>query len=205
MRAARARRSAQAGFGLIEIMVGVVIGLLALLIIYRGLALSEGWRRTTTAGGDAQSAGMISGFLLGQEIANAGNTIADTASDLINCPVLPNAAAPNFAQTWRPVPVAIVDGGADDVSDSINVFYGVNRRLVTPVDTRVTANIGDPFQVQSPLAWAVGQMFVITQQVGRSRTAASAASIRNRRGSSTSARRRTCARCSTTSTATRCE
>ena len=60
-------------------MVGVVIGMLALLIIYRGLALSEGYRRTTMAGGDAQSAGMISTFLLAQDISNAGNTIADTA------------------------------------------------------------------------------------------------------------------------------
>ena len=45
-------------------MVGVVIGLLALLIIYQALSLSEGYRRTTTAGGDAQSSGMISSFVL---------------------------------------------------------------------------------------------------------------------------------------------
>ena len=162
----RVRRNAQGGFGLIEIMVGVVIGLLALLIVYRGLALSEGWRRTTTAGGDAQSAGMISTFLLAQDLANAGNTIADTAADLMNCPVLPSAAAPSFAQTWKPLPVVLLDGGGDAVSDEISLFHGANRRTVTQVDTRVTANVGDPFQVQSPLAWAVGHMFVITQQVG---------------------------------------
>jgi type IV pilus assembly protein PilW len=151
----------QSGFGLVEIMVGVVIALLALLIIYRGLALSEGYRRTTTAGGDAQSAGMISTFLLAQDIQNAGNTIADTAPDLMACP---NTGA--FATTWRPIPVLITDGGADEVSDQISVFYGVNRRLVTQVDTRVTAPPGSPFQVQSPLGWAVGHMFVITNQVG---------------------------------------
>jgi type IV pilus assembly protein PilW len=151
----------EAGFGLVEIMVGVVIGLLALLIVYRGLALSEGWRRTTTAGGDAQSAGMISTFLIAQDLANAGNTLADTAPDLMACP---NTG--NFATTWRPIPVLIVDGGADAVSDAINIFYGVNRRLVTQVDTRVTANVGDPFQVQSPLGWAVDHLFVVTNLVG---------------------------------------
>ena len=152
----------QAGFGLVEIMVGVVIGLLALLIIYRGLALSEGYRRTTTAGGDAQSAGMISTFILSQDISNAGNTIADTAPDLMNCPV-----GADFASSWRPIPVLITDGGADDVSDQISVFHGASRRLVTQVDTRVTpAAAGVPFQVQSPLAWAVNHLFVITQQVG---------------------------------------
>jgi type IV pilus assembly protein PilW len=149
----------QRGFGIVEIMVGVVIGLLALLIIYRGLALSEGYRRTTTAGGDAQSAGMISTFVLAQDIANAGNTIADTAPDLLNCP---NTGT--FATTWRPIPVLITDGGADNVSDEISVFYGVSRRLVTQVDTRVNAAPNDPFQVQSPLAWAPGHRFVVTSR-----------------------------------------
>jgi type IV pilus assembly protein PilW len=152
----------QTGFGLVEIMVGIVIGLLALLIIYRGLALSEGYRRTTTAGGDAQSAGMISTFILAQDISNAGNTIADTAPDLMNCPV-----GADFTSSWRPIPVLITDGGADDVSDQISIFHGASRRLVTQVDTRVTpAAPATPLQVQSPLAWAVDHMFVITQQVG---------------------------------------
>jgi len=149
----------QRGFGIVEIMVGVVIGLLALLIIYRGLALSEGYRRTTTAGGDAQSAGMISTFVLAQDISNAGNTIADTAPDLLNCP---NTGV--FATTWRPIPVLITDGGAANLSDEISVFYGVSRRLVTQVDTRVNAAPNDPFQVQSPLAWSAGNRFVITSQ-----------------------------------------
>lgn len=152
--------SRQTGFGLVEIMVGVVIGLLALLIIYRGLALSEGYRRSTTAGGDAQSAGMIATFLLAQDIQNAGNTLADTAPDLMNCP----GAA--FAATWRPIPVLITDGGADEVSDQIGVFYGVNRRLVTQVDTRATAPPGAPFEIQSPLGWRVGDRFVVTNAVG---------------------------------------
>ena len=53
-------RAHRRGCGIVEVMVGVVIGLVALLIIYQALALSEGYRRTTTAGGDAQSTGMIS-------------------------------------------------------------------------------------------------------------------------------------------------
>ena len=151
----------EAGFGLVEIMVGVSIGLLALLIIYQGLALSEGYRRATTAGGDAQSTGMISSFLISQDIANAGNTLADTASDLINCPT-----TANFATMWRPIPVLITDGGSDDASDAIGVFYGVNRRTVTPVDTRVNAPAGQPFVVQSPLAWTVNDRFIVTNAIG---------------------------------------
>jgi type IV pilus assembly protein PilW len=159
-RLARSRFRRARGFGLVEVLVGISIGLLALLIIYQALALSEGYRRTTTAGGDAQSSGMISTYLLGQDIANAGNTLADTAGDLINCD-----PAANFAANLRPIPVLITDGGADNASDTIAVYYGVNRRLVTAVDTRLTAAPGDPFVTQSPLGWAVGHMFVIMNPV----------------------------------------
>ena len=68
-------RRRDAGFGLVEILVGVTIGLIALLIVYQALALSEGYRRTTTAGGDAQSAGMISSFVLASDLANGGLTV----------------------------------------------------------------------------------------------------------------------------------
>ncbi len=75
-----------AGFGLVEILVGVTIGLIALLIVYQALSLSEGYRRTTTAGGDAQSSGMISSFVLAGDIANGGHTISESAGELANCP-----------------------------------------------------------------------------------------------------------------------
>jgi hypothetical protein len=102
---------------------------------------------------------MISTFLLAQDISNAGNTLADTADDLQYCP-----STGVFATTWRPIPVLITDGGADNVSDQISVFHGVSRRLVTQVDTRLNAAANDPFVVQSPLAWSVGDRFVVTSR-----------------------------------------
>ncbi|MCL4761169.1 MAG: PilW family protein [Burkholderiales bacterium] len=151
----------QRGAGLVEIMVGVTIGLLALLIIYQALALSEGYKRTTQAGGDAQSSGMIASFLLAQDLGNAGNTMAESAVETTRCP---NTG--NFATTWRPIPALIRDGGADNVSDSFDVFYGVNPVLVTPVKTIVTATPGNDIVVQSPIGWAANQTFLITDQQG---------------------------------------
>jgi len=148
------------GFGLVEIMVGVTIGLLALLIVYQVLALSEGYRRTTTAGGDAQSAGMISSFLLAQDVSNGGNILSDSAQELATCPALP-LGAPTFNNTWRPIPVLIRDGGNDATSDAISVFYGVNPRLVTPVDIMRNAPPGALLKVQSPLGFATNDMFVV--------------------------------------------
>jgi len=136
------------GFGIVEIMVGVVIGLLALLIIYQALALSEGYKRSTTAGNDAQSVGMVSLFRLADELGNGGNTISDTASELAICP---NTGT--FATTWRPIPVLINDGGDDFTSDSFEVLAGVNRRLVSALDIMVDYVPGGSVVVQSPLGF----------------------------------------------------
>lgn len=145
------------GFGIVEIMVGVVIGLLALLIIYRALALSEGYRRTTTAGGDAQSTGMIASYVIAQDLGNAGNTIADSSADLMNCD-----RTATFAANLVPIPALIQDGGADNLADTVSIYYGVNRRLVTPVATRPPLHVpGAPFLAQSPMGWAVGHSFTI--------------------------------------------
>ena len=63
------------GFSLIEIMVGVVIGLIAVLVIYQIFAAAEGIKRNTTSVGDAQQNGLLSSFMLGIELANAGAII----------------------------------------------------------------------------------------------------------------------------------
>lgn len=156
-------RRRDAGFGLVEILVGVTIGLIALLIVYQALALSEGYRRTTTAGGDAQSAGMISSFVLASDIANGGHTISESAADLANCP---NTG--NFATTWRPIPVLITDGGSDAANDSFAIFGGINRRLVSSLDTTADYAPGGQVTVQSPLGYhrshpaEAAHMFVIS-------------------------------------------
>jgi len=146
----------QAGFGLVEILVGVVIALIALLVIYQALALSEGYKRTTAAGGDAQSAGMISTFILGQDLGNAGNGISASAHDLATCP-----STGNFATTWRPIPVLIRDGGDDFTSDSFDVFYGVHPRLATQAEILNNYNPGGTIDIQSPLGFEIGHMFIM--------------------------------------------
>lgn len=136
------------GFGLVEILVGVTIGLLALLIVYQALALAEGYRRTTTAGGDAQSSGMISSFVLASDIANGGHTVSESAQELATCP---NTG--NFITTWRPIPVLIRDGGNDFTSDSFDLFGGMNRRLVSSLDIMADYAPGGNVTVQSPLGY----------------------------------------------------
>ena len=60
------------GVGLIEIMVGIVIGMLMVLIIYQVYLVSEGQKRTITAASDAQQNASYGLFLIGQDLASAG-------------------------------------------------------------------------------------------------------------------------------------
>jgi len=135
----------QLGFSLIEVMIGVVIALIAVLVIYQVFAVSEGLKRNTTAAGDAQTTGILATFLLSQELGNAGSGMADAASDLATCP-----DTGDMGSTLRPIPVLITDGGADDKSDTFVVNYSVSRRIVTPAPFTASAPAGADFTVQSP-------------------------------------------------------
>ena len=94
------------GVGLIEIMISVVIAMLLVLVIYQVYEISEGQKRTITAGSDAQQSASYGLYALGRDIAMAGNGIASSATALQSCPF--DAAAPD--QSLAPIPVIVTAG-----------------------------------------------------------------------------------------------
>ena len=56
-----------------EMMVVALIGLIAILVFFQVMAVAEGLKRNTTAAGDAQTTGLLSTFVLAQELGNAGS------------------------------------------------------------------------------------------------------------------------------------
>src|SRR5471032_700320 len=68
------RRSAsyQAGFTLVELMVGMGIGMLATVIILQVMSVFEAQRRTTTGTADAQTNGGIALYNITRELQMAG-------------------------------------------------------------------------------------------------------------------------------------
>src|SRR6185312_250753 len=103
----------QIGFSIIEIMVGVVIGMIAVLVIYQVFATSEAFKRNITAAGDAQQNGLLSSFMMGIELANAGNGLAVSGRGLGSCaPTVVAGATPTFleiANSQLPIPILITD------------------------------------------------------------------------------------------------
>jgi type IV pilus assembly protein PilW len=138
------------GFSLIEIMVGLVIGLIAVLVIYQVYTVAEGFKRNTTAAGEAQQNGLFSTFALGMEIGNGAAGMAAAAKDLASCPDPGGAMPQRFAQSFRPIPVLITDGGGNAISDWLVVNYSMATTLANSALFTGNAAPGAAFPVQSP-------------------------------------------------------
>ena len=148
-------RARQHGFSMIEIMVGVVIGMIAVLVIYQVFATSEGIKRNITGAGDAQQNGLLSSFMMGIELANAGNGVAVAAADLGTC-----TPAANATDSLRPIPLLITDGGGANNPDSFVVYYSVGRTFVSAATITDTAIANAPYKVQSANGFKKGDAIV---------------------------------------------
>jgi type IV pilus assembly protein PilW len=159
----RAHRKS-AGFSLIELMVAMVIGLITSIIMMQALTVSEGYRRSTTTGGDAQSTGALSMYTLQRDLRLAGFGIStdEAGGPLAMCSIgttkVFNSGRSPTTLTFQPaiattltapafVPVAIYPatalaaGIADAGTDVIQVIYSNNLGVngtgipVTKIDT----------------------------------------------------------------------
>ncbi|MEY4750356.1 MAG: hypothetical protein RIQ60_2570 [Pseudomonadota bacterium] len=132
----RAVASAQRGATLIELMVGVVIGLLAVLVIAQVALVYEGQKRSTTSGSDAQVNGALALQTLHRDVQMGGYGLTSAFSGSpysAGCTIsarrndLPVTTAPQLL-----VPVLITDG-ANGATDTVQVLSSGNRGFSVPV------------------------------------------------------------------------
>lgn len=128
---------AQRGVTLVEMMVGMLVGMLAVLVISQVLLSSEGQKRTTTGGADAQVNGALALYTLQRDLEQAGYGIAANPA-ILGCPISVryNGASPSgFAGTLAPV--VITASGSGSAGDSIRVLASTSSAVAVP--TRVVA------------------------------------------------------------------
>ena len=157
------RATAQGGFSLIEIMVGVVIGMIAVLVIFQVYNVAEGFKRNTTAFGEAMQGGLLSTFVLGLELGNAGTGLNTAQTDLQWCappaPLTGNVS--DIANTFRPIPVLIADSPSGNTNfDSFAVSYSVASTLVSTVPFTALAGLAASYQIQSTGGFHPGDLIV---------------------------------------------
>jgi type IV pilus assembly protein PilW len=129
----------QNGFGLVEVMVGMVIGLLATLVVLQVFSVFEGQKRTTTGTADAQTNGNVALFSIQRELEMAGYGLLPVTDSPLEC------TAPTFDTSDTGIttlsPVTITDGGTGKgASDTITIRYATSDTGGS--FTQITAPIG---------------------------------------------------------------
>lgn len=111
----------QTGFSLIEVLVGVAIGLIGIVIMFQMWQTSDERKRTTASGSDAQISGAIALFTLERDLRMAGYGYG--SSQRIGCTVNTYDSVRGAAYAFTLAPILITDG-ASGAPDTITVFYG---------------------------------------------------------------------------------
>jgi len=111
------------GFTLVEVLVGVGIGLIGILVMFRTVALWQTHTLTSTSGGEAQVSGTLAMFNLERDIKQAGMGFGRATPPFMGCNLTVNDTAPARVFTRPMYPVRIVPG-AGGAPDEIDVLYG---------------------------------------------------------------------------------
>lgn len=157
-------RRLQSGFTLIELMVGVLLGLLTTLVIAQVLAFAEGQKRGTTSGSDAQVNGALALYAVQRDLQMAGYGFTANPAALGcglraqyngNANVLQQvSASPVLA------PVVITDG-ASDAPDTITVLASSKTSFALPIELQGNhTQAATAFNVSTSLGTAVGDLMV---------------------------------------------
>src|SRR5262245_36237149 len=77
--------SRQAGLPLIELMVGMAIGMIATIIIVQVMSVFEAQKRQTTGSADAQTNGGIALYSIARELQMAGFGLLPVADSALEC------------------------------------------------------------------------------------------------------------------------
>ena len=151
---------AHAGFSLVEIMVGMVIGMFGLLIMMQVFSLAEEQKRTTTSGGDAQSTGAIALYGLQRDIRQAGYATAD--AKMIGCNVTLRTGVTLNSMAPLTINHASIPAG-DSNTDTLLVVYG-NTNGTTQGDGIVSQSTTQAYTVQTASSFVANDRVIATPQ-----------------------------------------
>lgn len=151
-----------AGFSLVEIMVGMVIGLISTIIVMQVFALFEGQKRTSTSGSDAQTNGGIALYTIERDMRMAGYGFADAIGCALNRSFNGTALA-----SLTLIPVAIGDGAGGNGSDTVTILASNKSSWSVPV--RVITNhsqAATQFNTNATVGIAQGDLLIAYELIG---------------------------------------
>ena len=150
----------QSGMSLVELMIGVLIGMLVILAAGGTLSFFEGQRRTSLAGNASANGGILGAYLLQRDVQNAGIGLMNTTQ--LGCTQL-NLYAQGVVRANGAflAPVVLVDGGAKG-SDALTVFFANSVLGAAPVQlTRGLTTANDVLYVNNSSGFAAGDIALL--------------------------------------------
>lgn len=156
----RLRNKCQGGFSLVEIMVGVAVGLIGVLIMTQMGVAFDSQKRSTTGSGDAQSTGMIAFSELQRELRQAGYGIDNTKILGCNLEIRSGVWLNNISAVTINHP-SIPAGDAN--TDTVLVVYGAGNG--SPDGDGITSQpAATQYAVQTPSSYVANDRVVATLQ-----------------------------------------
>lgn len=164
----RPATAGQQGFGLIEVMVGILIGLAAVIVMMRLMLDSDTARRTTAGGDDALINASVALYGLERDVRSSAfglNAFAILGCNLSYTTTQDNAAVslPLVPTTINPATSVVPTG--DNDSDTLLVISTTNNGS-SEGDALIATSVAGIYQVTSPGSFAVGD-YVVAQNSTR--------------------------------------
>ncbi len=139
-----ATKHRQRGFSLIEILVGVTIGVVGILVMFQTLAAWTARASSTDSGGDAQITGALAMFNLKRDVRLAGLGFGTANPANMGCGV--TGSFNGVALAFQMAPVVIAHG-ANGAPDTVRVLHGNSSSVV--VDQGYTSSNLDSKRVET--------------------------------------------------------
>lgn len=171
-RATARLQSAQRGFSLVEIMVGVAIGLIGILVITSTYITHDNFTRSTLGEGGAQTNGTVALFTLERDVRMAGYGL--NHSSVLGCGTLnwyyngnysPNlqGGSPLPALTVAPVYITQTAGAPDQIT--LMMSNDGFRMVPSTLTTTAPAGTGD-LSVNGTVGFDTGDLLLLVPSAG---------------------------------------
>jgi type IV pilus assembly protein PilW len=141
-----------------------------MIIIFQVFEVSEGIKRTTTSGGDAQQNGAVALFLIERDLRSAGNGFNE--SPLAGCEIIGFDSKRDGTKDFPPagttmllVPARITSTGVATDPDQLTLFYGSNPKVVnaTTLSSIMTLPLPTPpsLTVKNTYGYRPGDLIIL--------------------------------------------
>lgn len=145
------------GFSLIEIMVGMLIGMFAIISMMQIFSSSEASKRTTTGGNDAQINGTLALYELERTVRQSGNGISSFG--ILGCGLTYTTSSDSVAVTLTSLAPVVINPNTslipagDANTDTLLVISGTSGSP-SEGDATIATTTATAYQVKTPTSFA---------------------------------------------------